>query len=324
MPDTIKKFSKSKGYESIPRELLQSKEISLEAIGLMCNLQSYPDSWVLHKTELRKRFLNKEKVVDRIWDELVEHNYVLQFRKRVGRKYEYEYFFNVNKFSVEEIQELLEGMYLRGMSLYHKGMIGKDEVDLRDYLFIEKEDLCKLDLSIWGSQNGNSKECDDNGVSWGSQYGNSKMDIPKQEGNRFTNKRLTIKENDDDEIKGDDSDSRFFDVLMGNKELAATSKFLFETGISMDIVKGIILELNDRPYLINGKNIVRELRWCAEKIEKGDSIGDFVGYFIRGLEMSREYGELKRDRIDTGEYYGKVLRENKRDFKGILHNWLEN
>ena len=133
--DSIQKFSKNKGYESLPRELLQSKELSLEAIGLLCNLQSYPENWILRKTELRRRFKNSEKVVDKIWDELVSKGYILQFRRREGKKYSYQYFFNTEKFSVNETQELLEKMFSKGFLLYHKLMKKNTDLNLRNYLF---------------------------------------------------------------------------------------------------------------------------------------------------------------------------------------------
>ncbi len=43
--------------------------ISLEALGLLVNLLSYPSTWELHKTELYKRFSkNKESSVRTAWN----------------------------------------------------------------------------------------------------------------------------------------------------------------------------------------------------------------------------------------------------------------
>lgn len=209
--DSIRKFGKSKGYESLPRELLQSTELPLEAIGLLCNLQSYPDNWILRKTELRKRFTNSEKAVDRVWDILVEKGYILQFRRREGKRYVYQYFFNVEKFTLAEVQELLPAMFEQGMLLYHKSIKkGIDSPDeLKDVLSLSQDDKDKLDLSFWTSQKRNSKKDDDTNDSWTSQNGKSKMEIPNAEDSRFTNNRFITnkltsskEEEEDNKIKG--------------------------------------------------------------------------------------------------------------------------
>lgn len=105
----ISKFQKGKGYESIPRELLQDTNLSLEAIGLLSYMQSLPENWKLYKTELYTRFpKNKRRSIDNIWKELVENNYLLNFRKRDGRKYVYSYVFTVTPFTKEETEELIK------------------------------------------------------------------------------------------------------------------------------------------------------------------------------------------------------------------------
>lgn len=105
----IRKFQKTKGYESIPREMLQDTNLSLEAIGLLSYMQSLPEDWKLYKTELYNRFpKNKRRSIDNIWKELVEHNYLLNFKKRDGKKYVYSYVFTVVPFTKEEKEELIK------------------------------------------------------------------------------------------------------------------------------------------------------------------------------------------------------------------------
>ncbi|RTX91876.1 nuclease [Mammaliicoccus fleurettii] len=111
----IKHFKKDQGYELIPRELLQScdtnskhcKNISLQAIGLLCNLQSYPENWDLNKSELYKRYSkNKRDSVKKAWDELIKANFIIQFKKREKSKYNYVYYFSLTPFSDEDIKEI--------------------------------------------------------------------------------------------------------------------------------------------------------------------------------------------------------------------------
>jgi hypothetical protein len=82
--------------------------ISLEALGLLVNLLSYPTKWELHKTELYKRFaMHGEKSVKSAWNSLVAASYIIEFKYRVGKKYEYVYYFRKVPFTAEEKAEIL-------------------------------------------------------------------------------------------------------------------------------------------------------------------------------------------------------------------------
>ncbi|MDK8747560.1 hypothetical protein QP810_10020 [Streptococcus agalactiae] len=85
------------------------KPISLEALGLLVNLLSYPSTWELHKTELYKRFgKHGERSVKAAWNDLMESNYIIEFRYRSGKKYEYVYYFRKVPFTFEEKAEILD------------------------------------------------------------------------------------------------------------------------------------------------------------------------------------------------------------------------
>ena len=82
--------------------------VSLKALGLLVNLLSYPSTWELHKTELYKRFeKDGEKSVKAAWNDLIDANYIIEFRYRVGKKYEYVYYFRKVPFTNEEKTEIL-------------------------------------------------------------------------------------------------------------------------------------------------------------------------------------------------------------------------
>lgn len=82
--------------------------ISLEALGLLVNLLSYPTTWELHKTELYKRFAkNKETSVKSAWSDLMDSNYIIEFKYRVGKKWEYVYYFRKVPFTAEEKSTIL-------------------------------------------------------------------------------------------------------------------------------------------------------------------------------------------------------------------------
>lgn len=82
--------------------------ISLEGLGLLMNLLSYPTTWEIHKTELYKRFAKHgEKSVKSAWKSLVEANYIIEFKYRVGKKYEYVYYVRKVPFTVDEKATIL-------------------------------------------------------------------------------------------------------------------------------------------------------------------------------------------------------------------------
>lgn len=96
-----------------PQKKLAGQEnpnpISLDALGLLINLLSYPDDWELHKTELYKRFaLNGEKSVRSAWNSLVKADYIIEFKYRVGKKYEYVYYLRKFPFTDEEKAVILD------------------------------------------------------------------------------------------------------------------------------------------------------------------------------------------------------------------------
>lgn len=83
--------------------------VSLSALGLLVNLLSYPATWELYKTELYKRFAeNKERSVKAAWDNLMAANYIIEFRYRSGKKWEYVYYYRRVPFSPEEKTGILD------------------------------------------------------------------------------------------------------------------------------------------------------------------------------------------------------------------------
>lgn len=293
MNDTIKRYSKHKGYESLPRELLQNTDLSLESIGLIANISSYPDTWILRKTELQKRFpKNKRTVIDRIWDELVENNYIIQFRKRTGKSYEYRYFYNVEPFKLDEIQELLWQNFDENFVLYHKAMKQKNfnNLLLTDYIFADNKDM--LDCRFWTVENQQSKKHDYSDVSSNVDFGQSKMDSRKSTLSKLTNKEIYYKDKDEEEdifINNKEKNKSLILLPIMTKELKEIEKLLKENLVLKPDRKKILLELENHYELQNLKLIEEQLKWCEQK-ERISSIGDYPKYFIKGLKMrySRE------------------------------------
>lgn len=136
-----RKEQKGKGYEGISRDMLQDTEnLGLGSIGLLAHLFSYPEDWRLRKTELYKRFKKaKRSRIQTIWNELVEENYIVQFRKRKGKKYEYTYHISTVRFSVEKIQQISKREHAEPWNGKKSVMFGNQKcIDPSDLPFKEK------------------------------------------------------------------------------------------------------------------------------------------------------------------------------------------
>lgn len=308
MSDTVKKFSKHKGYESLPRELLQSKDLTLEAIGLLVNMASYPDSWILHKTELRTRFKNGKRVVDRVWDELVENNYIVQFRKRIGRTYEFRYFFTVVPYEYDEIQAMLLSNMADGFMLYHKEMKNENfkVSDLSAYIFCDNKD--KLDFSFWGSQNGNPTEHDNTSIPWGSQFELPNLGFPKREPSKLTIKEINYKEIDNNNKyinNASENEQHLVDELSADDSTVGRAiKFLKSTGLDTSAILDIAMHLCAQPHLAIPELIVQQTQLTNSLVKLG-KMYSYANYFIKGLEMRYVGFESNLDRSEIDAYYAK-------------------
>lgn len=109
-------------YVQVPNKTAQSvekkrtdknkdmKRISLQSLGLITNMWSYDvEKWELHKTELYNRYeKNKETSVKSAWNDLVEARYIVEFKYRNGKKWDYVYYYNIEPFTEEEVAKLWE------------------------------------------------------------------------------------------------------------------------------------------------------------------------------------------------------------------------
>lgn len=185
MSSSARKYQKTKGYESLNRTMLQDNSLSLEARGLLAYMESMPEKWIFHKTMLHKTFSkNKRSSIDRMWNELIDHNFLIAFRKREGKKYSYEYFFTQDKFDEEDIMSLQDQMTNSGFELAPR--TGKKNNENKK----ERTDIIETDSSLWNG------EVEDKNNIWTDEYQQSNMGSPKSADIKFNNKKLTTEYND--------------------------------------------------------------------------------------------------------------------------------
>ena len=306
----ITKFCKNKGYESLPREMLQDEHLSLEAIGLLSNLQSYSDNWKLYKTELYTRFSkNKRTSIDRIWEELVNAGYILQFRKRVGKKYMYQYIISTEKYSRADAINLIKNAKENGYLFYHKEMLKSTDmknVDPIDYIKIENKDFSSVEKQ-------QSKKERKINVSSSVDFEQSNLNCSKRTASRFTIKRFTKKrKNEEEDIdKKKDSSSRLkkmkqsinqandrqsentqliSQLITKDDNLKSLTKTLIKSDVSLQDIATILTKFDQLKLDIVPDIITQQMSWMIQKA-KMDGIGDYGVYFIEGyikrLEASR-------------------------------------
>jgi hypothetical protein len=111
----MKKVALKDNYVQVPNSTAKAVEgelapVSLQALGLIVNLWSYNvEKWKLNKTELYKRYgLNKKRSVSAAWDELHTARYIIEFKYRLGKSWEYVYLYRIKAFTVEEKETLLK------------------------------------------------------------------------------------------------------------------------------------------------------------------------------------------------------------------------
>lgn len=280
----VKKYQRSKGYESLPRELLQDENLSLEAIGLLSYMQSLPETWVLYKTQLYTQFpKNKRSSIDRIWKELVENKYLLNFRKREGKKYVYNYIFSVLPFSEEDIQDIL-----------------KEQND-NDFWSVDFQQS-KMDSS---------------------KSTTNKLTIKKSNIKRLDNSKEIKNDDDEYNInEAQNNLEKLVELTNSSEELKFLSQGLFESKVDLDEIV-LIAEYFNRTGNFKIDVVKQQLEWMKQKSETETGISDFGVYFIQGYEKRIKSNKFKPIQDLESQFYEKMgITEELPNIP--MYNWLNN
>lgn len=306
MTDTIKRFTKSKGYESLPRDLLQNNKLSLASRGLLVNMASYPDTWILRKEELVHRFKESHSAVRKMWDELVENNYILQFYKRAGKRYQYKYYFNTEPFTVEEISEMLQQEYNNEYELYHKEILkikDKSQLNIMDFIYIEdkQKDILKLFISAYSFEPLKSG-VPENAVK-STLFEPLDLGVPNAEANKLTIKEINYID-DDDLYKGAQKTEgtslpkiQEVSTIASNPVLHEANQYLREIHLNLEDRKGVILWLRDNEAYQDLGLIKAQIDYMLKHAEK-ESISDFAAFFSFGIKRRFVFAEAHKQQAD--------------------------
>lgn len=347
MSGEIKKFGR-KGYEAISRETLQDKRISYGATGLLCELASYESGWKLYKTELyKRRESSKRAAVDKLWNELIVAGYIVQYRKRVGKKYDHRYIFSSQQYTIEELNQIDDEMAEDGYELYLADktieLFIKNVLNETGTIF-ERWTLGNLNWDVvFGMLKINTSKNADMSRFRGMLIFNSSKSASKR-----TSKNYNPKEDDDDyiNIKGDSEDSLIDDEILDDMfadiensiepsesndeynyihpECLMVEFLLKDSNIPEIEAKGIATAIdNEFEKLFVIEHIVAQLDFIVGKIQNGGTVFDIEKYFMIGLRKRVEVAKIDTDRsLADGleKAYGKAKSISK---PVPMYNWIE-
>lgn len=292
----IKNYRKDKGFEIIPRDFLQDDQLSLQAIGLLSNLQSYPDTWVLHKTEVYKRFKKNGKTsVANAWEELVKEQYIVQLRRRNGKKWDYVYYFNLERFTDEQVKELEE-----------------------------QEQAVSMSFRFSEAQKNSQK-------SWASENEKPKMGIPKSEDKKDNIQESTQRDTTQNnlesleslELREEEEEKEYITrAREGNFAYEILSDYFREKLIDERTIDKIIGHLiHYKLDIFSLENVEKQFNHMMQKEVSGQRIYDFPYYFANGLkDLTRQ------SKVSNNYLRERLLRieQNKRQNPTArFYNWLE-
>lgn len=220
---SIKKFRKSKGYESLSREFLQRNDLSLEARGLLAYMESMPDDYVFHKTQLYKCFdKNKKTSVERIWNELLDQHFIIAFSRGSGPKQEFDYLFTHESFSEQDISELNNQYFAEGWEVaYRSGTNRKPASFYQEKPKNEENTKAYKSSKHEGVEN---QHPDNNGISKGVDFEQHDLNSTKSTDNKLTNKSFILNGDEEEEKENKKEISKFEEIA--TKEIPEALKMI--------------------------------------------------------------------------------------------------
>lgn len=312
---SILRFNKHKGYESIPREFAQNEKLSYEARGLLISIASYPESFKLYKCELYRRSdKNSRRKIDRCWQELIEEGYIIQFRKRMGKKYLFSYLFSLEPFLSDEFLSMLEEALIYKFNFYHKDiykasgqLVEKIQLVLPKF-FTESE---KTKIIHWiknkeefsNVQNKQSNKFDGADIFFDVQDEQSTVNCSKNTTNKLTSNRFT------NEITDTKKYVRQIDTEEESliHSLSVVMKESFLSIASLELIARHVHSLEEAKEFI-------DILYQSKK---------YVEDNLDGLKIVAEYGEIETHEM-LQRYFFKRNTSKMSSEKGYLYNAARN
>lgn len=357
----IRKFGR-KGYESISRDMLQDKRLTFRDIGLLSHLASHDtNNFTIYKTALYSRHEKESRsVVTKAWNNLMSCGYIVQYRKRTGQSYDYQYIFSTMAFSIEDLEEIEHEMTSAGYDFY----VAKSTIDVIKDLVEDSNSISDVQQWIVDKskyeidkkvEQKEQVQSDDFGVSIydspNPKSGVSNINTPKNvsttgfSGVSIGNSSQTavlrtvnIKNIEEEEEDLNGQVEKLIAEMNGSKSELPE----WEHGSEIQIVYDLLLSHNfprkdatmisnqiDKQFdnLYIPECIVAQIDWCVHKLET-ENIYNLPYYFLQGLVQKVAVSSVScgvestniRDRFLNAYSKTKTLPSKKVP----LHNWIKN
>lgn len=239
-----------------PESRNNDKPFSLGALGLIVNICSYSDNWELNKTELYKRFgSHKETSVRKLWKELIDARYIVEYKYRVGRKWEYVYIYDIVPYTPEQIEIILKE------ATEEFGEIKKlENPDTKGSV----EDL-----------NFKTSNCRPQNVG-----------VNKYKGTKNKLTKNKIKDHDDDEnAREENFEINNFAFKEFVKEFEEHMPNYYDNEMYNRIYQQMIKQ---KVSIITFAEAVEQTRYMTQRKESGEIYGDYAAYFVGGIVKKRK------------------------------------
>ena len=131
--NVIRKVRKEKEFAQISNELINNRELSYKALGILTYILSKPDDWQVYMSDLVREGVEGEKSVRNGLNELIEKNYVQRYRvynKDTGKVHHWETLVSEVPFPEEELISSVKETY----ALNKDGQIAYQKFTLGDYV----------------------------------------------------------------------------------------------------------------------------------------------------------------------------------------------
>lgn len=166
----IKKIKKEKAFAQISNELINNRELSYKALGILTYILSKPDDWQVYMSDLIRENVDGEKSVRNGLNELIEKKYVQRYRvydKDTGKVHHWETLVSEIPFPDEELISSVKETYALnkdGEIAYQKITLGTFEryvplvIDREVTLLSQKGKVEKNDDKITTLPKGTSRK----------------------------------------------------------------------------------------------------------------------------------------------------------------------
>lgn len=131
--NVIRKVRKEKEFAQISNDLINNRELSYKALGMLTYILSKPDDWQVYMSDLVRDGIEGEKSVRNGLNELIEKNYVQRYRvynKDTGKVHHWETLVSEIPFPEEELISSVKETY----ALNKDGQIAYQKFTLGDYV----------------------------------------------------------------------------------------------------------------------------------------------------------------------------------------------